>query len=113
MKQTLFIMLCGIMLSCGCSQSQTTEPDLQKQVQAVPGQPISRDQAISIASKAHNMEYYRDGKIEVELKDNQYIVIFPVDKRSKPGTVYLGPDYAAKVWLDAKDGKVLKVMVGS
>ena len=114
MKTILLMMLCSTMPFCGCSQPHAeTRADAQKQNRVVPGKPISRDQAISIASTVHNMEYYRDGKMEVELKDNQYIVIFPIDKRAKPGTRYLGPDYAAKVWIDAKTGKVMKVMVGS
>jgi hypothetical protein len=108
------IILCIIVLLVGCSQPPAVRDSLSpKQPESATGQPISREQAISIASGAHNMNYYRAGQIEVELKGDQYIVTFPADKRTPPGTRYRGPDYAARVWVDAKTGKVQKVMVGS
>ena len=73
---------------------------------------ISREQAIQIAKDANIMEYDRSQSIEAELMDDQYIVTFPVNKRTEPGTSYLGPDYAAQYWIDAKTGEVLRVKLG-
>ena len=59
------------------------------------------------------IRFNKQEPIQAELKDNQYIITFPIDKSAKPGTRYRGPDYAVKVWLDAETGKVLKVLGGS
>jgi hypothetical protein len=111
MKIAIF---CLIVLFAGCSQRPAVTDSLpQEQSESPSSKVTSREQAITIASGAHNMEYHRDGQIEVELTNGQYIVTFPVDKTAKPGTRYRGPDYAAKVWVDAQTGKVLKALQGS
>ena len=59
------------------------------------------------------MEYDRSQPIIVELLDDQYTVTFPVDKSAPAGTRYRGPDYAARYWIDAKTGEVLRGLLGS
>jgi len=103
------IIILSIALLAGCSQ-RPAEIEPAPQVESTT--PIPREQAIAIATKAHNMAYDRSGQIEVELKNGQYIVTFPIDKSTKPGTRYRGPDYAARIWLDAKTGEVLEAKVG-
>jgi uncharacterized membrane protein YkoI len=70
---------------------------------------ISQERALEIARSAikGRMEYDKTGEIVVELKENQYIVTFPHGIPKTPGL--RAPDYAARVWIDAKSGKVLKV----
>jgi hypothetical protein len=103
------ILIVSIGLLVGCSRDTgSSVPTQRPQVGGV----ISSEQAIAIASGTNTMEYYRDGRIEVELTNGQYIVTFPIDKRAKPGTRYRGPDYAAKFWIDSKTGKVLKGQLG-
>jgi len=108
MKTAIIIVSIGLL--AGCSQHPTGTVQTP-QTQA--GTLIFREQAIAIASGAHNMEYDRAGQIEVDLTNGQYIVTFPIDKTTESGTRYRGPDYAAKVWVDAKTSKVLKAKVGS
>ena len=69
------------------------------------------NQVLELARKAvgNSMKLQEKGEVRVELKGDQYIVIF-VHKLS-PGV--LGADYDAKVWLNAKTGRVEKVLVGS
>lgn len=108
MKTGIFIL--SLALLAGCSQPPSeTAPISQPQADSA----ISHEQAVTIAHGANKMEYYRDGEIEVVLTNGQYIVTFPVDKRTKPGTRFRGPDYAAKFWIDSKTGKVLKALCGS
>ena len=97
--KTKVLALILIPLLAGCSQGTTGV--------------ISRERAVSIAAEAHPMDYHRGGEIEVERTNGQYIVTFPIDKRIQPGTRYRGPDYAARVWLDARTGKVLETRLGS
>jgi hypothetical protein len=73
---------------------------------------ITEDKAIEIANDAikGRANYDKTGKITVKLKEKQYIVTFPF-KKTTPAS--LGPDYAARVWIDSKTGKVLKLLGGS
>jgi hypothetical protein len=109
MKTGIIILSIGLL--AGCSQRPSgTVPAPQAQTDAS----MSREQAIAIASGAHNMDYDRTAQISVDLTNGQYIVTFPVKKPDlQPGTRWRGPDYAAKIWIDAKTGKVMKAMVGS
>ncbi len=72
---------------------------------------ISKEEAITIARHAvgSSMSLPEDGEVTVELKGEQYIVIF-VHKLA-PGV--RGADYDAKVYLDARTGEVAKILVGS
>jgi len=81
--------------------NKRTEADINKKI-------ISREEAISIALKANIMKYDKSGNIEVLLKEGIYTVILPVNL--PPNSV--GPDFAAKVEIDAESGKVLS-LIGS
>lgn len=70
---------------------------------------ISEEQAISIAKKAHHMKYDKTQPLKTSLDEGIYTVIFP--NKLPPGAI--GGDYAAKIKIDAKTGKVLQVLVGS
>ena len=72
---------------------------------------ITEDKAVEIAKDAikGRMEYDETGKITVEQEEGQYIVTFPY----KLPAGWLGPDYAARVSIDSKTGKVIKLLVGS
>ena len=107
MKTEILIVTIGLLVGCSHEPSSSV-PEQHPQANSL----ISREQAIAIASGTNTMEYYRDGRIDVELTNGQYIVTFPVDKRTEPGTRYRGPDYASKFWIDAKTGKVLKGQLG-
>lgn len=71
---------------------------------------ISEDEAIAIALKANMLNYDKSGKIKISLKDGVYTVTLP-SPPLPPNS--LGPDFAAKVEIDAKSGKVLSIMAGS
>ncbi len=89
-------------LNCSWLSKDTKQSEVNKL--------ITEDKAIEIAKKAiqgHN--YDKTGKITIELKEEQYIVTFPF--KLPPNS--LGPDYAARVWIDSKTGKVIKLLSGS
>ena len=73
--------------------------------------PISRDEALRIAREAveGTYEYDHDGEIVVALDGGQYIITFPVDLPEGS----LGPDYAARVTIDARSGEIIQLLVGS
>lgn len=71
---------------------------------------ISEDEAKAIAIKANRLNYDKSKDIQVSLKNGIYTVIFPF-RTLPPNSI--GPDFAAKVEIDAKSGKVLSVMAGS
>jgi len=107
MKAGIIIVSLGLLAGCARNPNAPTE-----QAQIDP--PISREQAVEVASEANVTDYDRADKIRVELTNGQYIVTFPVKKPAlQRGTRWRGPDYAAKIWVDARTGKVLKHMVGS
>ena len=70
---------------------------------------FSKEEVIPIAQKAHNMNYDKSKPLEVYLDEGTYTVIF--SNKLTPGA-RVG-DYAAKVKIDAKTGKVLQVLAGS
>ena len=70
---------------------------------------ISREKALEIARKANMMNYDKSQEIRIYLAGGIYTIIFPI--KLPPGA--LGPDYAAKIEIDAKSGKVISVMAGS
>ena len=55
------------------------------------------------------MNYDKSQEIRIYLAGGIYTIIFPI--KLPPGA--LGPDYAAKIEIDAKSGKVISVMAGS
>ncbi|MFA5141191.1 MAG: PepSY domain-containing protein [Elusimicrobiota bacterium] len=70
--------------------------------------PITRQKAIALAKEAveKDVRYPPDTPIEVESKGARIIVTFKT--RLHPNT--LGPDYHARVTLDAATGRVLQVL---
>ena len=72
---------------------------------------ITQDKAIAIAKKAiaGGIKTQESSPIEAELTDGQYIVTFVCIW--PPET--LGPDYSAKVTIDAYSGEVLEILAGS
>ena len=72
---------------------------------------ITQDEAIKVAKKAIKgiIKPQKNAPIEVKLKNGQYIVVFV--SVWPPGT--LGPDFAAKVTLDASSGQVLEILGGA
>ncbi len=107
MKTVLLLVCMGLL--AGCAHQPAAVQSLQPSGDSF----ISKERAVEIAKGVNRMDYDRDGTIEVELLDNQYIVTFPVDKSTEPGTRYRGPDYAARYWIDAKTGEVLRRLRGS
>ena len=75
------------------------------------GEMITKEEAIAIAEKAiEGAAKPQEGSpIETELKDGKYIVTFVAIW--PPET--LGPDYTARVTIDASSGEVLELLVGS
>ncbi|MBO4630436.1 MAG: PepSY domain-containing protein [Lentisphaeria bacterium] len=71
---------------------------------------ISESEAIDIALKANMLNYDKAGKIRVTLERGIYTVILPCHPLP-PNSV--GPDFAAKIKIDAKTGKVISIMAGS
>lgn len=65
---------------------------------------ITEDKAVEIAKEAikGKLRYDESGEIIVEQEEGQYIVTFPVKVRPH----VLGPDYAARVWVDSETGRV-------
>ena len=72
---------------------------------------ISKQAALEIAKKEIHgaMNYTKSLAIRVELQDATYIVTFPF--YLPPNAC--GPEYAARVWIDAKTGEVRNFLVGS
>jgi len=72
---------------------------------------VQREEAIGIARKAieGRMKYDKNLKVEVRLEQGVYRVTFPI--RLPRGV--LGPDYAARVWIDARTGKILRLLGAS
>ena len=82
---------------------------------ATEGAIISDQQAVQIATEAvKNVSYDRNIGVSVQHEPGRYIVTFPVKKPVlPPGRRYRGPDYAAKVIVDEKTGKIIQIKVGS
>jgi hypothetical protein len=73
---------------------------------------IEQGDAVEIAKKAMGSGFDYDIKqqIRVELDDQgQYSVTFPFAPSFPP---LPGPEFAAKVWVDGRDGRVIRVLVG-
>lgn len=72
---------------------------------------ITQDEAIEIAKKAikGSITPQQNAPIEVELKNDQYIVVFVCIW--PPGT--RGPDFSARVTIDAHSGRVLEILAGA
>ncbi|OGN87557.1 MAG: hypothetical protein A2158_07355 [Chloroflexi bacterium RBG_13_46_14] len=72
---------------------------------------ITQDEAIGIARKEieGKIEIEENAPITAELENNQYIVTFGCIL--PPDT--LGPDYAARVTIDAISGKIVNVLAGT
>ena len=70
---------------------------------------ISKEKALEIARKVNMMNYDKSQEVRIYLKGGVYTIIFPI--KLPPGA--LGPDYAAKIEINAKSGKVISVMAGS
>ena len=86
-------------------------PEVQLSPESEKRYMISAEKAVEIAQKAikGKMKYDDAGKIRTELKDDQYVITFPF----RPlGPTERGPDYAARVWVDARTGKVVKILGG-
>lgn len=71
---------------------------------------ISESEAIDIALKANMLNYDKAGKIRVTLERGIYTVILPFHPLPRNS---IGPDFAAKIKIDAKTGKVISIMAGS
>ena len=92
-------IICAIALLAGCATQNKLLP---------------KETAIQIAAEAAALTGYgQKDEILAELDGSTYCITFPADKSVPPGTRYRGPDYTAKVWIDAKSGKVLQVKIGS
>ena len=92
-------MICVIALLVGCATQNKI---------------ISKETAIRIAEEAASLSGYEPkSEIMAELDGSTYCITFPTDKSAPPGTRYRGPDYTAKVWIDANTGKVLRAKIGS
>ncbi len=66
---------------------------------------------LSVAA-LHGFESYdKHGRFTVELRKDVYYVTFPLANRAKLGS--RAPDFATQVHIDARSGKVLKVLVAS
>ena len=108
------IIIAVMMLSTSCT---TTAPAPAPRVEFSPStelaspEMISKEEALDIAKKRihRHADYVKSLAIRVELQGAVYIVTFPF--YLPPGT--RGPDYAARVWIDAKTGAVLKILAGS
>jgi hypothetical protein len=70
---------------------------------------ISRENALDIARKANKWNYDESQKIKIFLKNGIYTVTFP--NKLAPGV--RGSDFALKIEVDAKSGKVLTMITGS
>ena len=70
---------------------------------------ISDKAAIAIAKQYNTMKYDTRQKITVERIENRIIVTFPI---YLPGGGF-GPDYAAKIFLDAETGEFIGGLGGS
>jgi hypothetical protein len=55
--------------------------------------------------------YDKQGKLSIELRKSTYYVTFPVPHNEQPQP--LAAAYAVQIWVDARSGKVLKVLVAS
>jgi len=74
---------------------------------------VSKDKVLDIARGAIGKTKYASSlPITIEDTNDQYRVIFPVDKSVPEGSRYRGPDYAAEVRVDKKTGKVLQIRLG-
>ena len=80
----------------------------EKEDEPKPGY-ISKAEAETIAKKENQCRYDTSQKIKVFLKNGIYTVTFP----NKLPQNSLGPDFAAKIKIDAKTGKVISIMAGS
>jgi hypothetical protein len=66
---------------------------------------------LSVAA-LHGFDHYdKQGRLSVELRKSTYYVTFPLprNEQSEP----LVASYAVQIWVDARSGKVLKVLVAS
>lgn len=72
------------------------------------GNMISEEQAVSIAKEAVEGKIVvgPENQAEVSLVANEYVVIF----KNSPGPLVPGPDYVARVTIDAKTGKVKQIL---
>lgn len=76
---------------------------------------ISEQQARTIASEAvSNIAYDKVAEISIHREAGCYVVTFPIKKPElKQGERYRGAQYAAKVLVDEKTGKIIQIKVGS
>ena len=107
--KTLIMLICLVAVA-GCAHNPVSP---QTEAEPISGTLISEEQAIQIAKDVNQMEYDRSQPITVELLNGQYIITFPVDMSAPPGMHRLGPDFAARYWIDAKTGEVLRGLLGS
>ena len=72
---------------------------------------ITQDEAIKIAKKEirGKIKLQEEAPIEVELKNDRYIVTFVCIL--PPDT--LGPDFSARVTIDALSGRILEILSGT
>lgn len=72
---------------------------------------ITREEAVEAARAAltGKVNLPADASAEVELKNGVYTVVFPW----RVAQNVLGPDYHAKVTVDAERGEVLEILAGS
>ena len=102
MKMRSTPIICALLLLVGCASPLSYEGRTDT---------ISRETAIRIAQEGCRANYDPNGTIAAEFDGTTYCITLPIDKTAPPGTRYRGPDYAAKIWIDAKTGKVLKVLL--
>ena len=105
----------------GDGASQRTFPDdwvavwidnETEQVVPSPKSVLSEKEALEIALKSiGNRVYDKTGAIKTDRNSTFFVFTFPEPSHGKPGT-YLGPDFAAKVAIDAETKKVLFVLFG-
>lgn len=89
-------------------EEEAGKPVVKSKPARKPRGPITRQKAIEIAKKAvaKDVSYPPDTPIEAETKGSRIIVTFKT--RLTPNT--RGPDYYARVTIDAATGRVLQVL---
>jgi hypothetical protein len=98
------------MTESNVSQSHETEATAKVNQ---PVNEVSKDKVLEIARGAIGKTKYASTlPIAIEDADGEYRITFPVDKSVPAGSRYRGPDYAAKVHVDKKTGKVIQVRLG-
>jgi hypothetical protein len=72
---------------------------------------VTQPEALKIACRAiaHAVDRSRGGPVRIDVEPGRYVVTF--NRSDPPG--FRGPDYDARVVIDAATGEVLEVLVAS